>query len=140
MVLVVISCLFGAVFLGICVVFTGITLGFSKKNVGKTRGFLESVKHERNVRIGRPATRYPHYVTAVYVYRVQGKQFHVTWRAPGTPQEVPNSVTVFYQRKYPQLAYMETGPFVAPFTAIVTGLLGAMFLLMALLRLYAMTH
>ncbi len=138
--LVVIAYTFGFVLLGICIAFTAISVGFSKKRIRKTTGFLVNVKHERNVYIGRPATFYPHYVSAVYSYRVSNKQFHITWRAPGMPHNMPQRVKVFYQSKHPRFAYIEKGPFIQPFVAIVTGVLSIICIVLASILLCRIIH
>ncbi len=138
--LVAISYALGCISLGICIYFTVVSIGFTKKKISMTKGFLETTKHERSVYIGRPAKHYPHYVYAVYAYRVNDKQFRITWQAPGTPQNMPKTVKVFYQIKHPQFAYIEKGPFLQPFVAIVTGALSIIILLLATMLLFRIIH
>ncbi len=117
----------------LCVLFAAISIGFGKWNVRKVRAYLDTFAHKRDVTIGRPAVRYPHYTTATYTYRVDNRQYHISYSFAGTPQNAPKTLFVYYQIPCPGLARIENAPILQPIAAVLLGILAVIFLILGFL-------
>ncbi len=114
--------------------FAGMAIGFCKKNIAKAKGYLTLTEHKRNV-YGR-MVYYPHYVTATYNYRVNGKQYQISFSHGGNSSQTPSNMTrtvdIYYQKTCPRFAYIDVWP-VYPalyaFVSVSVGVISAMFII-----------
>ncbi len=113
--------------------FAGIAIGFCKKNIAKTKGYLSSLEHKQNVR--GTMVVYAHDVTATYTYEVNGKQYKISYFQRGDSPDLPSNMTrtvdIYYQKTCPRFAYIDVWP-VYPvlyaFVSVSVGVIAAMFI------------
>lgn len=101
-----------AVFLFLFIRNVVILYGFRKGNTKKTNGYLNEVKHEKNVYVGRKSGRfYKHWVSYTYTYHVNEKSYSVSGGSSGKPDNIQRTVRIIYQKKKPKYAYAENHTF-----------------------------
>ncbi len=126
----IISLAIGIILAVVCFVFIGISIGFCKKNTVKVKGYLTLTEHKRKV--CRRMSYYPHYVTATYTYRVNGKPYQISFSHGGNsseaPGNMPRTVNIYYQKTCPRFAYIDIFPVLYPVVAILIGVISAMFI------------
>ena len=81
-------------------------LGFKEKNLIYVDGFLDKTELSKNVFIGHPFSGkwHKHWTRYTYVYRVEGRQYHIHGGAPGQRKDIPPKVTVAVQKNAPKNA------------------------------------
>ena len=82
--------------------------GFRKDNIKKVNGYLQSTKSEKNVYKGGKVGRWhKNWVNFVYSYNVNGKIHTVSGGVSGTKQNLKTAVSVVYQKRHPERAYIK---------------------------------
>ena len=97
----------GSVLFFLDVYFIYISLGFRKTKCAKCKGYLASTNQHKNHYVGGKSGRfYKHYLDYVYVYRVNGTEYHISGGISGTKGNIRSAVDIIYQKNNPKLAYI----------------------------------
>ena len=84
--------------------FAFISFGFFKKGCKKCKGYLVHTVRRKNIYKRR--FFYKNYLNFVYVYCVNGKEYHISEGVPGKKSNIGSVVDVIYQKKNPKFAYI----------------------------------
>ena len=103
------------------VYFIFVSVGFRKKQCKRCRGYLVNTVQRKNHYSGGKAGRiYKNYSDYDYVYRVDGKEYHIYGGVPGVKGNISRVVDIVYQKKNPKLAYIHRLTFpIQPIIAVL---------------------
>ncbi len=125
---------FGAVIFLIDLYFVYISFGFCKRYCARTKGYLVNTTQHKDIYVGGKSGKfYRRYLDYVYVYRVSGKEFRISGGVPGVKSDISRVVDIIYQKKNPQLAYINRLTFpMQPIVALLLSLLWIMLIVCGL--------
>ena len=98
----------------------------------KCRGYLRNQRYSKEKRIAKQAVK--DWVDYVYAYTVDGRTYLLKDGAHGKNENIPKTVTVIYQKKRPDRAYIKgmTVPH-EPVWVMAAGILAVLFLVSGIL-------
>ena len=100
----------------------------------KCRGYLRNQQYFKEKRIAKQAVK--DWVDYVYAYTVDGRTYFLKDGMHGKNESIPKTVTVIYQKKHPQRAYIERMTFPhEPVFAVLAGLFAVLFLVGGILMM-----
>ena len=103
------------------VYFVFVSIRFRKSQCKRCRGYLVNTVQRKNHYSGGKAGRiYKNYSDYDYVYRVDGKEYHICGGVPGVKGNISRVVDIVYQKKNPKLAYIHRLTFpIQPIIAVL---------------------
>ena len=112
-----------------------LSAGFRKKQCAKCKGYLaNTIQHKNYYSGGAGGKFYEHYLDYDYVYRVNGKEYHISGGVHGVRSNISQVVDIVYQKKNPKLAYIHRLTFpIQPIIALLLSPLCVMFVICGIL-------
>ena len=111
--------------------FIFISIGFRKKQCKRCRGYLiNTIQHKNHYSGGKCGRFYKSYLDYDYIYRVNGKEYHISGGVPGVKSNISQVVDIVYQKKNPKFAYIHRFTFpIQPIIALLLFPLCVMFVI-----------